>query len=293
MLVQAVFILGSLLCTLAIGIDAALYLFQRQKVSHALLDTLRQQTRSHMQPQRFAHQFRAELEALGVSQPNGWPDSWHIEQLSPNDADFATFRDPQVEQQLPWPHAAINNHYQKRQHQYFGLLRNGQEKRDIFSANTLHIHIFYAFQPLNPVVRVLLKQARPFAQHPYTRQLLDKGQLPISINMRIPYASHPVAWPNDPALPYYRHTHSELALQPGPGTPVTQTPPPQSPPYNQDAGSNSWYLPWRPAPFSSSSKQETDAISPPAQYEQISHPPESCPNPLAPAPQSPAPQPLL
>src|SRR5690625_7782909 len=105
MLVQAVFILGSLLCTLAIGIDAALYLFQRQKVSHALLDTLRQQTRSHMQPQRFAHQFRAELEALGVMQPNGWPDSWLIEQLSPHDTDLATLRAPHEVTQNARPHA--------------------------------------------------------------------------------------------------------------------------------------------------------------------------------------------
>src|SRR5690625_3977055 len=213
MLVQALLVLGSMLTALAIGVDASLYLMQRYQLQHALLDTVRLHTRTHMQPSAFASDLKTQLKRMHLPLVLGWPHSWHAEQHSPNDKDFQHFRDPHLEKQLQWPHLAINNDYQDQQHQQnpASTLFSG---RNIFTANTLQLHFYYAYQPYNPVVRALLKGFESWAQHSYTRQLLNQGMLPIKVHISHPYASHPIAWPFQAGLPYHRSKQATHADNP-------------------------------------------------------------------------------
>ncbi len=204
MLVQAIFVLGSLCTALAIGIDASLYLLQRYQIQHALFETIRLHTRLHMQPDAFAQDLKTNIENILLPQPLGWPHSWHAEQLSPTEADFELFRDPLLEQSLDWPYAAINNDYQAQQYRQSPPdLASG---RTIFSANTLALDFYYAYRPYNPILRALLKHLHSWAQHTYTQHLLSNGLLPIKIHVSHPFSSHPIAWPQSTHLPYYRHT---------------------------------------------------------------------------------------
>src|SRR5690625_7133100 len=116
MFVQAIFVLGSMLTALAIGIDASLYLLQRYQLQHALLDTVRLHTRTHMQPTAFADELKAQIPRLRLPQPLGWPHRWYPEQISASDADSEQFQDPHVAQRLAWAYPAINNDYQAHPH---------------------------------------------------------------------------------------------------------------------------------------------------------------------------------
>lgn len=218
MFAQALWVLGSLLTCFSIAIDGARYLLQRHQVSHALLESVRLQSRAHMHPEHFAAQLQQTLQQLAVPQPLGWPHSWHAEQLRPNDEDFSLFRDHQLEQALSWSHPTINNHYLDAQHQHHqssaerqssvgGLPSVGglsSTNPNIFAANSLKLVFYYAFEPLNPLVRAILKPLHGSVQHPFTQRLLAQGLLPLVFELTHPYASHPVAWPQHPELPYYR-----------------------------------------------------------------------------------------
>lgn len=209
MLVQALVILGSMLTALSISIDAGFYLLHRYQLQHALFDTVRLHTRTHMRPSAFAQELKEQIERLHLAQPLGWPHSWYAEQLSPSDEDFELFRDPVLEKRLQWPYPAINNNYQA--HQFWQHNDAPISGKNIFTANTLELLFYYAYRPYNPIVRALLKGFYSWAKHSYTRGLLEEGLLPIKIHITHPYASHPIAWPAQTDLPYFRHTG---ALQP-------------------------------------------------------------------------------
>lgn len=219
MFVQAIFVLGSMLTALAIGIDASLYLLQRYQLQHALLDTVRLHTRTHMPPTAFADELKAQIQRLRLPQPLGWPHSWYAEQISPSDEDFEHFQDPHLAQRLEWAYPAINNDYQAHQHSLLQV-STAPRGRNIFTANTLQLNFYYAYRPYNPIIRALFKGLQSWAQHPYTQQLLAVGLLPIRIDISHPYASHPVAWPHQSNLPYHRKRRAAAVVDHN-GTPTT------------------------------------------------------------------------
>lgn len=270
MFVPALFVLGSLFTTFAIGLDAALYLLQRHQLSHALLDTVRAHTRQHMQPEQFAQQLRFEIEKIRLPLPLGWPHSWHAEQHRPTDADFMRFRDPHLEGQLQWPHPTINNRYQAQQHSIFSAHTQQARQTDahnlgplaastslsatrtpppalatdaaqnIFAANTLQLRFSYAFRPTNPIVRPVLRALTNWVRHPYSQKLFAQGLLPIVIELEHPYASHPVAWPEQSGIPYYRLPTKDQQwhkTQTADYQPMPQLPPRQDKP-DIDSGDN-------------------------------------------------------
>src|SRR5699024_6565879 len=140
------------------------------------------------------------------------------------------FRDPHLEKQLQWPYLAINNDYQAQQHQQNPGSATLSE-RNIFTANTLQLEFYYAYRPYNPVVRTLFQGLESWARHSYTQQLLKQGLLPIKIHISHPYASHPIAWPSQVELPYYRRKQTTTAASSQPSAdahlipPLLSTPP--------------------------------------------------------------------
>src|SRR5690625_2779345 len=210
MVVQAIFVLGSFLTTFTIALDLSIYLLQRFQINHALLETVRLHTRQHMNPELFAADLKVQLQKIKVPQPLGWPNSWFAEQLSLNEQDFNLFEDSLLKKTISTPYLVINNHHQQGQHQWL-LRKKGQDSsylfrqhQTIFKANTLHLRFYYAYRPYHPILRFLARKLTNQAKHNFNHLLFKQGMLPMIIEIKHPFASHPIAWPNQSHIPYRR-----------------------------------------------------------------------------------------
>lgn len=120
--------------------------------------------------------------------------AWRITFLSPTHAHFMDFHRDDLEIAQQTGYYAIDNNYQKEQHQRKGIGLLSQE--NIYEANTLSLTLHYAYKPIVPGLSFLFKQLRHFYQDSHAHALLSHGFLPIQQELSISMQSHPVQWPS-------------------------------------------------------------------------------------------------
>lgn len=179
----------------------------RHLLNLALVEAARAGSVHHAMPEQIAHSFEQALNPLFASatDPSRQKQRYlqkveHITQLpawqiilqSPRHEHFLDFhrKDLDIAQQTGL--YAIDNNYQKEQHNRKGL--GYLSKESIYEANTLSMSLSYAYEPIVPGMKFLFKQLRHFYTEPYTATMLSHGFLPIQHELSISMQSHPVQW---------------------------------------------------------------------------------------------------
>lgn len=206
---------------LALGtVDAARWMAERQVLGLALQEAGRAGIVSHASPQAMRIAFehaarvlfvapdgttsRRQMRQFGktVSNMTGTPP-WQIEILSPSAAAYRDF--PHTKSPVPMaarrsgtPASNINNDYLAEQNAHYRRIwgadgRGPASGINIFEANTLSLRLRYAYAPLAPGVKPLLRTLAK-SSSPYSQQLFSHGYLPIRRDMAMMMHSHPGLW---------------------------------------------------------------------------------------------------
>ncbi len=136
--------------------------------------------------------------------------AWQIKWRSPTHAHFIDFHRDDLAIAEATGLYAIDNNYQKEQHNRKGLGALSQE--NIYEANTLSLSLTYPYEPIVPGMKFLFKQIRHFYTEPYSHNLLSHGFLPIQHDISISMQSHPVQW-----------TSSDKVITSYPNSAITRT----------------------------------------------------------------------
>ena len=119
--------------------------------------------------------------------------SWHILLEEPNPSHYADFKRPDLRISQLTGHDAIDNNFQKEQHQ-----RKSQglfSGNTIYQANTLKLSLIYPYKPTVPGMSFLFKQLASMQTDPLAAELMSKaGTLAIRSSLSISMQSHPVLW---------------------------------------------------------------------------------------------------
>lgn len=181
----------------------------RHLLNLALVEAARAGSVHHAMPEQITRHFEQALDPLFASATNPsrkkeqylqsvenitQQPAWQITLQSPKREHFLDFhrKDLAIAQQTGL--YAIDNNYQKEQHNRKGLGTLSQES--IYEANTLSISLSYAYEPIVPGMKFLFKQLRHFYTEPRTATLLSHGFLPMKHTLSISMQSHPVQWPS-------------------------------------------------------------------------------------------------
>jgi len=204
-----------LLLTLG-GIELAHWFHVRQMVGLALVQAARAGATQHAQPAVIAQTFEQALRPLfaGASTQttdarlarvmrqradamNGGPP-WQIRIVRPDARDFVLFSTPTLAIARNSGLSAIRNDYQyEQQHAYTSSGISTDGHATVFQANTLVLRLSYPHAPLLPGVARLLSNVHVHA-HAYARRALAAGLLPMTREVQLDMASHPVDWPSLP-----------------------------------------------------------------------------------------------
>ncbi|MFT0546552.1 TadE/TadG family type IV pilus assembly protein [Allopusillimonas ginsengisoli] len=200
--------------------DAARWMAERQVLGLALQEAGRAGAVSQANPKAMQAAFEHAMGALftapsqtasqqrlrrfrqTLNDTAGMPP-WQIEILSPTIAAYHDFSHTRT----PVPMAAghrgepvtkINNYYLAEQDAHYRRLGRSdghgpQSAINIFEANTLSLRLRYAYSPLAPGLKPLLRTLAQSA-HPYSQQLFNHGYLPIRRDMAMMMHSHPGLW---------------------------------------------------------------------------------------------------
>jgi len=205
-----------LLLTLG-GIELAHWFHVRQMVGLALVEAARAGATQHAQPAAIAQAFEHALRPLFAGSTAQAADArlvlalrqrsramdgaapWQIRILRPDARDYARFAAPAlaIAQRSGLP--AIRNDYQYEQQQRrgYGGHASGDADATVFAANTLALRLTYPHPPLLPGVARLIASL-PVHTDAYARRALAAGLLPMTREVRLDMASHPVDWPSLP-----------------------------------------------------------------------------------------------
>jgi len=207
-----------LLLTLG-GIELAHWFHVRQMVGLALVQAARAGATQHAQPAAIAQAFEHALRPLFAGSTAQVTDArlalalrkrshamdgaapWQIHILRPDARDYARFATPilGIAQRSGLP--AIRNDYQYEQQQRYDHAHDANPSGDadatVFAANTLALRLRYPHPPLLPGVARLIASL-PLHTDAYARRALAAGLLPITREVRLDMASHPVDWPSLP-----------------------------------------------------------------------------------------------
>ena len=215
-------LMAMLLLFLGFGaFEAARWMAERQVVGLALHEAGRAGIVSHGSPQAMHAAFEHTVGALFVSgnpartrqrlrrfgqalhTATGAPP-WQIEIRSPTAAAFRDFSHalaplPASGPRLPVQAPRINNNYLAEQAAHYRRLglpegRGVESGVTIVDANTLALRLRYAYAPLAPGLKPLLRTLADATEHPYSRQLFRHGYLPIRRDMAMMMQSHPALW---------------------------------------------------------------------------------------------------
>lgn len=189
------------------GYELTRWYHTRHLLNLALVEAARAGSVYHSMPEKIEHSFEQALDPLFASANNPTQQKQHylqkVEQItqvpawqiileSPTHEHFLDFhrQDLDIAQQTDL--YAIDNNYQKEQHQRKSLGVLSQES--IYEANTLSMSLSYAYEPIVPGIKFLFKQLRHFYTEPHATTLLSHGFLPIKHELSISMQSHPVQW---------------------------------------------------------------------------------------------------
>ena len=189
--------------------EASRWYMAREAVSLALLEAGRAGSVNHARPQTIEDAFLAALSPLYAPagafrspqermrhqqkqfEQNSGQLAWEIAITHPGVAEFADFMQKDLPIAIQTGNPAINNHYQRRQHEQYpqGHVSGGT----IYDANTLQLQARYLYVPVVPGMQTLLRTLFG-AIDPSESPLATHGVLPISAAMTIEMQSHPVLW---------------------------------------------------------------------------------------------------
>lgn len=201
--------------------EAARWMAERQVVGLALHEAGRAGIVSHASPQAMHTAFEHTVQTLfaspapagalrrlrqfqhHLSTSAGVPP-WQIEIHSPTAAAFRDFSQavapmPATSPHLPMHTPRINNHYLAEQASHYRRLglpegRGTESGMSIVDANTLALRLRYAYAPLAPGLKSLLRTLAEATDHPYSQQVFRQGYLPIRRDMAMMMQSHPGLW---------------------------------------------------------------------------------------------------
>lgn len=197
----------ALLCLGLILPEAAHWHTTRQVLHLALMEAARAGATDHGRPAQIARAFEIGLLPLHVTAqgPQAAQQKlrrkqeklrartgllpWRIEVLSPDAQAFRGHTSPSLVVPGARGLRAINNHYQRLQHENAIT----PAATSIFEANTLSLRLTYLHEPLIPMWRVLLKSLGKSGPN-YVEQAFARGTLPIRVRLDMDMQSHPVDW---------------------------------------------------------------------------------------------------
>lgn len=201
---------------LALGAtETTRWYIHKQHIRFALHEAQRAASVSHAEPKQFIKAFEEAIKPLfapaglyattearrdayleSVSKKTTMPP-WRISVTSPNTKHFQDFHQNELEIAKRSGFAAINNNYQREQHQEKPLGLHSQST--IYEANILSINLVYPYKPLVPGVSSLIRQLSDSTSSKLKQRYYSNGYLPLELSAHIAMQSHPVLWPNDPS----------------------------------------------------------------------------------------------
>lgn len=195
------------------GIEIAYWYQTHHIIRMALVEAARQASMNHARPETIEQSFEEALLPLFISKKETAEKrqrryfekifhqttlpAWRIIIKSPTPAHFQDFHRNDLDIAKQTGLYAIDNNYQREQHQTKGL--GASSHASIYDANTLTLAMTYAYEPLLPGIKALLTSLSHLSSDNYSQQLLAHGLLPIRQKLSISMQSHPVAWPSLPS----------------------------------------------------------------------------------------------
>lgn len=191
------------------GIELTQWYQTRHLIDTALMQAARHASFTHTKPAQIEQTFEQALLPLFASggsstqqqqhyfkqiQQQTKLPAWRIQINNPKHSHFIDFHRDDLDIAKQTGLLAIDNNYQYEQHQRKGIGIASQQS--IYDANTLTMTITYAYKPLLPGINTLIRSLQIFTQEEYSKQLLNKGFLPITQRLSISMQSHPIAWPS-------------------------------------------------------------------------------------------------
>lgn len=190
--------------------ELSLWYKHRHILNLALVEAARQGSVQHAHPKAIEAAFTAALTPLFV--PSGpyqnaetrrdaylkriqaqAGQSWRILLEEPNPSHYLDFKRSDLTISQLTGHDAIDNNFQKEQHQ-----RKSQglfSGHTIYQANTLKLSLIYPYKPKVPGMSFLFKQLASLQTDPLIYDLMSKaGTLAIRSSLSITMQSHPVLW---------------------------------------------------------------------------------------------------
>ncbi|WP_341669207.1 hypothetical protein [Alcaligenes sp. SDU_A2] len=176
---QAIVALAALISLTLLALDTLSLYSLRVRLHHALLQTARQASTHHANPEQIAATFTQGLHRARASRRN----SWQIRILSPSASAFAQHGRPSNRHAL---RPTIRQAWQAQQH---ALRPDAQPS--IFQANTLHLQLHYHYQPAPWSALRALSALTAWLGYA-NRSLL------IRVDIQHPMQSDPVRWADLP-----------------------------------------------------------------------------------------------
>lgn len=186
----------------------------RQVLSLALHQAIRAAITQHADPQVLSASFELnvspllvskELQAKNLQHPKHFTRTeyqvaetkrWHLEKLSPTQADFADFAEPALSKKFRRPTIRNNFLVELHQEKLAAGWPSGKGPRsghDVFEANGLALRLTYLHKPLLPgvskIIRLLASSEDPLIEAGFRR-----GLFVIRLEQQAMMQSHPVLW---------------------------------------------------------------------------------------------------